>query len=81
MFAPFPDRCPLGPFLTLILLAFHEAHYRYFIRRPVIAIVMRLTESIKASFLIHQVAIMIYLFVLDDSLTSYRFTTRTEQTN
>ena len=37
------------------------------------------TESVSPRFLFIMVVIMIYLFVVDDSLTSKRFTARTEQ--
>ena len=44
-----------------------------------ILIVGQLTESASPRFRFNMVVIMIYLFVLDDSLTSYRFSTRTAQ--
>ena len=48
------------------------------IRRPGISIVGQLTESVSPGFSFIRMFIMIYLFVLDDPLTSQRFTTRTE---
>ena len=51
-------RGPTGVFLLLVL------------RRPGIVIVGQLTESVKSSFLFIRMFIMIYLFVLDVSLTT-----------
>ena len=43
--------------------------FQYVIWRPGIFIVKQLTESVSPRFLIIMMVIMIYLFVLDDSLT------------
>ena len=44
--------------------------FQYVIQRPVISIAGQLTEYVSLRFLFILVVIMIYLFVLDDSLTS-----------
>ena len=62
------------------LVFFNCSGFQEVIRRPGISIVGQLTKSVESSFFFFiGVIIMIYSYVLDDSLTSKRFTTRTEQ--
>ena len=94
LIALFPDHCLLVPFfdgsdLKLFVLAWPTGGstgvflllqiFSDVVRRTRLSIAGQLIVSVSSRFLFILDVIVLYFFVIDDLLTSMRFTTRTEQ--